>query len=646
MAPNATPFPRSLVPLPDESLPGFLLRLGHRLNLAPGFVAWRVGLAGERPMVTTARAGQLFMIEASKLQHFAQVARISPEDADRLTLRPWVNRCPPVTHALVPPKDPTATPRPLHRFPPGILVPGGRYCPECLAGDGSEIQARHGGAWLRRWRLATTFACPEHNVLLRHTCPDCHQPPGTAYRSHQLLTLPGAAGLHPAQCRNETSSGQACGQRLDDLTGHPAQGTLHDDLADLQIRLHSLLQPDTPARASFEIFADLQLLATLILATWPATAHQMSSEQAAEVNSHVTNQLRQVDALPPIRHRDQELSWTLPPRASLAVAAVLSLADRILRTPEQKRADAIGQLASTAPEKAVRRWGNTWKTLIKDSTPACREAVEAGLPWDLRPKPRLIKPRSAEWTRFRTVPYFLHVPVERLDGYSIESIPQEIPDDWFNKFHDGLAEPLIPTTRRVRRAAAIHLIQAASEMDSQQAANYLGIPADWGLLEFEDPNYRPSNPAREAEFSQGIKRLAQCASGIPIRDRIDYRARRKRFATWHLETESFFKFLDHYTAAVGRRPPAPRTRLHEALSAVIWHRLTASEYYLAPCFHPPISPAKRQTHSNSTELVLAARVDSAGYRSPYFPFQALIDQHVHGLLTAQPVKPSSSGLAN
>ena len=42
-----SPLPRSLDPLPDESLPGYLLRLAHRLGLAPARVMQLTGLAGD-----------------------------------------------------------------------------------------------------------------------------------------------------------------------------------------------------------------------------------------------------------------------------------------------------------------------------------------------------------------------------------------------------------------------------------------------------------------------------------------------------------------------------------------------------------------------------------------------------------------------
>ncbi|MEU9190772.1 TniQ family protein [Streptomyces sp. NPDC048484] len=43
-----------------------------------------------------------------------------------------------------------------------------RYCPSCLAGDGSAIQQRHSGPWQLAWRLAANFACLEHRFLPAH----------------------------------------------------------------------------------------------------------------------------------------------------------------------------------------------------------------------------------------------------------------------------------------------------------------------------------------------------------------------------------------------------------------------------------------------------------------------------------------------
>ncbi|MFE2599832.1 hypothetical protein ACFXCZ_25610 [Streptomyces sp. NPDC059396] len=47
------PLPRSLDPLEDESLPGYLLRLSHRLSIGPGPLVLRAGLPNSRRDRTT-----------------------------------------------------------------------------------------------------------------------------------------------------------------------------------------------------------------------------------------------------------------------------------------------------------------------------------------------------------------------------------------------------------------------------------------------------------------------------------------------------------------------------------------------------------------------------------------------------------------
>jgi len=61
------PLPRSLDPLPDESLPGYLLRLAHRLDLSPATVAMLTGLStGKTGQVASSR--MLFTLDATAPQ--------------------------------------------------------------------------------------------------------------------------------------------------------------------------------------------------------------------------------------------------------------------------------------------------------------------------------------------------------------------------------------------------------------------------------------------------------------------------------------------------------------------------------------------------------------------------------------------------
>jgi hypothetical protein len=58
-----------------------------------------------------------------------------------------------------------------------LFAPATRYCPECLAGDGSAVQESFGSPWLKAWHLPVVFACPAHQRLLEHRCPGCGQGP-------------------------------------------------------------------------------------------------------------------------------------------------------------------------------------------------------------------------------------------------------------------------------------------------------------------------------------------------------------------------------------------------------------------------------------------------------------------------------------
>lgn len=65
------PLPRSLDPLPAESLPGYVLRLAHRLGLSPARVLQLAGLTtGTRGRVPTPRS-LMMHLDTSAAESFA-----------------------------------------------------------------------------------------------------------------------------------------------------------------------------------------------------------------------------------------------------------------------------------------------------------------------------------------------------------------------------------------------------------------------------------------------------------------------------------------------------------------------------------------------------------------------------------------------
>jgi hypothetical protein len=79
--------PRSLDPLPDESLPGYVLRLAHRLDRAPGRIAQLTGLSQPlRPRRDTPRipAIRMLHLDAATAATFANATRLSASEVAEL----------------------------------------------------------------------------------------------------------------------------------------------------------------------------------------------------------------------------------------------------------------------------------------------------------------------------------------------------------------------------------------------------------------------------------------------------------------------------------------------------------------------------------------------------------------------------------
>ena len=303
--PRPRPLPRSLVPLPGESLPGFLLRLSFRLNQPPARVAELTGLVPDGHSGARLPVILLANVPESASRAFTRMTRLTGAQAAGLGMSAWQERYAPVIAA---PRDAPGRHRLASQL---ILAPATRYCPECLAGDGSAIQESFGGPWLKAWHLPVVFACPVHQRLLEHRCPECaqavHVGPGVR-PAFALLPAMQVAGLHPAQCRAALTDAGAdrslpacCGARLDDA-GPGRQAS--PGMLELQGKILRLLAPDGPASTVSagmsarpgSYFADLRALGLLTCSTWPTARYLSPSEDiAAAIDRHVAS-LRQQEA--------------------------------------------------------------------------------------------------------------------------------------------------------------------------------------------------------------------------------------------------------------------------------------------------------------------------------------------------------------
>jgi hypothetical protein len=150
------PFGLGLDPLEGESLAGFVLRLAHRLHVSPHELARQTGLT-EQDRLGRARASLSTLLSPAEVSRFALTTRLHPREVRAMTLEPFASRYPPAARSI----DDVRAGRVYSMHTDGWLFPTtARYCPRCLAGDGSDIQNAHGGPWQIHWRLPVFFACP------------------------------------------------------------------------------------------------------------------------------------------------------------------------------------------------------------------------------------------------------------------------------------------------------------------------------------------------------------------------------------------------------------------------------------------------------------------------------------------------------
>ncbi|MFJ4090892.1 TniQ family protein [Kitasatospora sp. NPDC089913] len=621
----ATPLPRSLEPLPGESLTGFVLRLSHRLDLRPTQVIDLTGLATPG-MTKAARAPArlLFILEAGAQARFARLARLSREEVNQLTLWRWAAHYPPIADAAGRQGEWTRL-RFLNRE--WVLPTSTRYCPQCLAGDASDIQRQHGGPWKLEWRLSIVFARLEHNRLLADVCPGCRLPAltggsTTSSIGHGLIPGPGRPILHPAQFRNIPDSearGVPCGTRLD--SAEIATAALAPEQAALQRRLLEMLSPGADPAASFHAFADLRAAAAMITATWPKAA---ARSQLLESEGDFT-----VQGLPyPSRRLPRKTGgrWGGAPHTSQAAACVLRLADGLVTLPAIELRQAISDLMTTAPSLHAPEWGRTWALVRDDCSPSFQRELQQG-------SRRRFSPAVQE------VDTSLVIPV-RQRGYLPDHIPQRLPREWIEiLLVNGAPRTIGDVLSRFRRAAAIHLVQATDGTTTADAARFLGFPRHEpppGLLALTPTADHPWTEKHVTEqLPEAFEALALYIAGQS--HPVDYHERRQQLAFWHLPQTDWENIT-------GQLPPPRQTghrygdKLHrECASAYIWARTTSGEWRYAPIFRPPLSPVALHINQPSVRHALLRLIDKRRDRY-YTALRQALNEYAQAL--AAPPTPS------
>ncbi|GAA4546469.1 TniQ family protein [Amycolatopsis samaneae] len=383
------PLPRSLDPLPDESIIGYVLRLAHRLNLSPARLVEITGLNARQRTASIPGLSLAVHAAPDARAAFAHATRLSPGETDALFLSAFADRYP----AAHPRGGPNRWGNPATLFDRWLFTRSTRYCPQCLAAGPGRVGSELGGPWRRTWRLPVVFACTRHRRYLDHLCPACQQPA-------LQYSPPGqprwrTTALHPTQCRiilrrDGAAQRTACAARLaaDIAPTIPVSAAM----LKLQRRLLSALNYERPSQirelgqevAVRHYFTDLQLLTYLIRVSWPHGRDLVpTADLAADLDAHLSDPTEHRHAMN--GSRDQIARETPPLEASVC-AALLATADSLLGlgSPRELSTELRRLFAHDDRRPGNAAWSWIFRTDRPDCSEGMRQAVTSALQTDVR----------------------------------------------------------------------------------------------------------------------------------------------------------------------------------------------------------------------------------------------------------------------
>ncbi|MFF9777482.1 TniQ family protein [Streptomyces sp. NPDC013978] len=558
------PLPRSLVPLPDESLSGYVLRLAYRLDCSPGRIAELTTLGNYRQDRVVALPAHLLVgLRSPAAANFAAAARLTAAEVAGLGLRRYSEVYPPLAGAGAQENG-----RVLYNA--WAFTASSRFCPQCLGGDGDLVQQAHGGAWRQQWHLPTTFACVRHERLLDYLCPHCRRPPsGRLGAKTSLLLHLHCEALHPKQCRNHALDAPLQRPRLlcgADLTGEArsAAPVLDAEVlarcVALQARIQQRLCLSPKDQSDPAYFHDLIAVAQLIIMSWPVPMRMAStpSPMVEALDAHIQDVRRKAAALP--KGRPREL--LAPPTHPAASAALLLQADELLADREPARLrEVMPPLAEVASAQELGRFGK----LVNHQPMTDQLRLAMGLQHlGFRVGSRL----GAVATQ----------PVSLPSVWIRESqVPQLIPLEWYHRhlqpFTKTLTSVKRDTVRHVRRAGALMLAQLASGNSVKECAEVLKIPPGRAHTSIKVLRCRANSKGWQL-LQAGVRAIAHEIERA--QDPPNYAQRRQVLAQWDIPGDDWEQ-LTH-----GMSPRMRDPWRHKVSTIIVWTYVTEGDYLLSP----------------------------------------------------------------
>ena len=402
-------------------------------------------------------------IPAAALLAFTRMTRLTDSQAAQLGMASWRERYP------VPVPDAADGSRRLNSQ--DRLAPATRYCPDCLAGDGSAIQEASAAPGSRPGTFPSSSPAP-----CTSDCWSTAAPTAGAVRglrpgaTSTLLPAMRAAGLHPAQCRAERTLGKGgrarpgcCGARLNHAgRRRPAS----PQIIALQDKILGILDSGSPATTL-----------SAGLPTPPSATSPTSGDRAAGLldlarspepqpwRGGIASAIDEHVALAPVAGR-----WP-PGRLGSAPAQVRLPPGRrrsqrrtgSYRGPHPRRNPRRGPRPATAvpPGQNQERERSYWGLRMSRSVAPCSEGLYAAY-----------APLFWGFTKSGSQPQGRRNAIIRPQRWGPENIPAFLPQDW----HDRYFTPIPGVSDRfTRRTVSLRLVQIVAGGSLGEAAGFLGI---------------------------------------------------------------------------------------------------------------------------------------------------------------------------
>lgn len=560
--------PRSLAPWPDESLAGYVQRLALRLRRSPIDVMQVTGLVGNAGRdVPGVRA---LLLDPDRLDVFATATRMTRDEAHGLTLHTALG-------TVLPAADATGGVAPL-RMRAHWALPSGRTraCPECLAAPDAR--------WKRTWQLPWHFACLDHRRLLLDACPACLIPYGRERATGaegQLVPGASVTGLALNACRATTST---------------ARHHVHDPIP----RCGHLLGSAATLAASTTVSDSLVLTAQRRLLDAADSAHdrRLIAAGAAVTPDAWFDTLRALCGLLRLARPEAPL---VPLPQTLADALHDLDADRARAGDDDAAASALVAFRSPPATPALTAALAVqaldlldlpdWDALADATAPLRRRAREREPRITLRPLPgmrrearRLVR---AEHGGGLLSTWLVLAPTTDQWTYTARNVPHRVDDTaWhrhFSAFHDLGADTIRRDAQtRIRRCAAVGLVQLAHRCSQQHALALLGVHATAGyaknLAELDDAL---AATGRATAFRDALHAAARDIEDDP--DRTDHQALREALRDWTIPKDDWAVLVARLRPLQNRGPVADwgdQRRL--CTTAVVWERITGGDILHAP----------------------------------------------------------------